>query len=176
MAGGGHLHSTGAGRPGARRGQEPDTADRDGRAGGPAVRRTGTCRRGRAHLGDRIREHEHAWQRGARHRVRRLRRRVRLEAAGRATGSSVRVMSEDPFVAHRSLLFTVAYEMLGSVADAEDVVQENWLRWAALAGAERREVRDPRACLVRIVTRLSLNRLRTLARRREEYTGQWLPE
>jgi len=54
-------------------------------------------------------------------------------------------MSEDPFVAHRSLLFTVAYEMLGSAADAEDVVQETWLRWAALVDAERCEVRDPRA-------------------------------
>ena len=68
-------------------------------------------------------------------------------------------MSEDPFVVHRSLLFTVAYEMLGSVADAEDVVQETWLRWAALVEAERCEVRDPRAYLVRIVTRLCLNRL-----------------
>ena len=85
-------------------------------------------------------------------------------------------MSEDPFVAHRSLLFTVAYEMLGSVADAEDVVQETWLRWAALAQVGRGEVREPRAYLVRIVTRLSLNRLRTLARRREEYVGEWLPE
>ncbi|MFF0372170.1 MULTISPECIES: sigma-70 family RNA polymerase sigma factor [unclassified Micromonospora] len=85
-------------------------------------------------------------------------------------------MSEDPFVAHRSLLFTVAYEMLGSVADAEDVVQETWLRWAALVDAERCEVRDPRAYLVRIVTRLCLNRLRTLARQREEYVGEWLPE
>ena len=85
-------------------------------------------------------------------------------------------MSEDPFVAHRSLLFTVAYEMLGAVADAEDVVQETWLRWAALVEAERCEVRDPRAYLVRIVTRLSLNRLRTLARQREEYVGEWLPE
>lgn len=85
-------------------------------------------------------------------------------------------MSEDPFIAHRGLLFTVAYEMLGSAADAEDVVQETWLRWAASAEAERSEVRDPRAYLVRIVTRLCLNRLRTLARRREEYVGQWLPE
>ena len=85
-------------------------------------------------------------------------------------------MSEDPFVAHRSLLFTVAYEMLGSVADAEDVVQETWLRWAALVEAERCEVRDPRAYLVRIVTRLCLNWLRTLARQREEYVGEWLPE
>ncbi len=85
-------------------------------------------------------------------------------------------MSGDPFVAHRSLLFTVAYEMLGSVADAEDVVQETWLRWATLGEAERGEVRDPRAYLVRIVTRLCLNRLRTLARQREDYVGEWLPE
>lgn len=85
-------------------------------------------------------------------------------------------MSEDPFVAHRSLLFTVAYEMLGSVVDAEDVVQETWLRWAALVDAERGEIRDPRAYLVQIVTRLCLNRLRTLARQREEYVGEWLPE
>jgi len=79
----------------------------------------------------------------------------------------------DPFLAHRSLLFTVAYEMLGSAADAEDVVQETWLRWA---DADQSEVRDPRAYLVRIVTRQSLNRLRTLARRREDYVGEWLPE
>src|SRR5437870_4220505 len=82
-------------------------------------------------------------------------------------------MSTDPFVTHRSLLFTVAYEMLGSAAEAEDVVQETWLRWA---GVDRAEVRDPRAYLVRIVTRQALNRLRTLLRRREEYFGQWLPE
>ena len=85
-------------------------------------------------------------------------------------------MSQDPFVAHRSLLFTVAYEMVGSVADAEDVVQETWLRWAALPEGERREVREPRAYLVRIVTRLALNRLRALARQREDYVGEWLPE
>lgn len=82
----------------------------------------------------------------------------------------------DPFTDHRSLLFTVAYEMLGAVADAEDVVQETWLRWAGLDDAAREEVRDARAYLVRIVTRQSLNRLRTLARRREEYFGEWLPE
>ena len=99
-----------------------------------------------------------------------------LEAAGRAdrtAWSSVRFMTDDPFVTHRSLLFTVAYEMLGSAADAEDVVQESWLRWADV---EHAEVRDPRAYLVRIVTRQALNRLRTLARRREEYVGEWLPE
>ena len=82
-------------------------------------------------------------------------------------------MSEDPFVTHRSLLFTVAYEMLGSIADAEDVVQETWLRWATV---DQAEVRDPRAYLVRIVTRQALNLLRTLARRREDYVGEWLPE
>ena len=59
-------------------------------------------------------------------------------------------MSGDPFVTHRRLLFTVAYEMLGSAADAEDVVQETWLKWAEV---DQAEVRDPRAFLVRIVTR-----------------------
>ena len=82
-------------------------------------------------------------------------------------------MSADPFVTHRGLLFTVAYEMLGSVADAEDVVQETWLRWADVDHAG---VYDPRAYLVRIVTRQALNRIRTLSRRREEYVGEWLPE
>jgi RNA polymerase sigma-70 factor (TIGR02957 family) len=82
-------------------------------------------------------------------------------------------MTDDPFTAHRSLLFTVAYEMLGSAADADDVVQETWLRWAEV---DRTTVRDPRAYLVRIVTRQSLNRLRTLSRRREDYVGEWLPE
>lgn len=85
-------------------------------------------------------------------------------------------MTGDPFVAHRNLLFTVAYEMLGSAADAEDVVQETWLRWADIDVAARADVRDSRAYLVRIVTRQALNRLRTLARRREEYIGEWLPE
>jgi RNA polymerase sigma-70 factor (TIGR02957 family) len=80
---------------------------------------------------------------------------------------------EDPFVAHRSLLFTVAYEMLGSAADAEDVLQESWLRWA---GVDHAQVRDPRAYLIRVVTRQALNRLRTLSRSREEYVGEWLPE
>jgi RNA polymerase sigma-70 factor (ECF subfamily) len=82
-------------------------------------------------------------------------------------------MNEDAFARHRSLLFTVAYEMLGSAADAEDLVQETWLRWADVDHAA---VRDPRAYLVRIVTRQALNRLRSLARRREDYIGEWLPE
>ncbi|MFG2501631.1 RNA polymerase sigma-70 factor [Streptomyces sp. NPDC048441] len=82
-------------------------------------------------------------------------------------------MTGDPFVAHRPLLFTVAYEMLGSAADAEDVLQESWLRWADVDHAQ---VLDPRAYLVRLVTRQALNRLRTLSRRREDYVGEWLPE
>ncbi|MBL1103886.1 RNA polymerase sigma-70 factor [Streptomyces sp. 5-8] len=79
----------------------------------------------------------------------------------------------EAFVAHRSLLFTVAYEMLGSAADAEDVLQETWLRWADV---DQQAVRNQRAYLVRITTRQALARLRTLARRRESYVGPWLPE
>src|SRR5271170_4983884 len=82
-------------------------------------------------------------------------------------------MTDDPFVTHRGLLFTVAYEMLGSAADAEDVVQETWLRWSAVNQAE---VDDARSYLVRIVTRQALNRLRSVSRRREDYVGEWLPE
>ena len=77
-------------------------------------------------------------------------------------------MTDDPFVTHRGLLFTVAYEMLGSAVDAEDVLQETWLRWTDV---DQADVRDLRAYLVRIVTRQALNRLRTVSRRREEYVG-----
>jgi RNA polymerase sigma-70 factor (TIGR02957 family) len=79
----------------------------------------------------------------------------------------------DAFVAHRNLLFTVAYEMLGSAADAEDVLQETWLRWADV---DQCQIQDPRAYLVRMTTRQSLNRLRAVTRRRESYVGPWLPE
>jgi RNA polymerase sigma-70 factor (TIGR02957 family) len=92
-------------------------------------------------------------------------------------GSRSRDGGQDPateaFVAHRSLLFTVAYEMLGSAADAEDVLQETWLRWA---GVDLGTVRDQRAYLVRVTTRQALARLRALGRRRESYVGPWLPE
>jgi RNA polymerase sigma-70 factor (TIGR02957 family) len=77
------------------------------------------------------------------------------------------------FLAHRNLLFTVAYEMLGSAADAEDVLQETWLRWASV---ELDTVENQRAYLVRITTRHALTRLRTLGRRKESYVGPWLPE
>jgi RNA polymerase sigma-70 factor, ECF subfamily len=98
-----------------------------------------------------------------------------VQSAVGATLAKVRGlgMSDDAFARHRRLLFTVAYEMLGSASDAEDVVQETWLRWADV---DHTAVRDPRAYLVRIVTRQALNRLRTLARRREDYVGEWLPE
>jgi RNA polymerase sigma-70 factor (TIGR02957 family) len=79
----------------------------------------------------------------------------------------------DAFVTHRNLLFTIAYEMLGSAADAEDVLQETWLRWVKV---DLGQVRDQRAYLVRITTRQSLNRLRTMRRRKEAYVGPWLPE
>jgi RNA polymerase sigma factor (sigma-70 family) len=82
-------------------------------------------------------------------------------------------VATEVFVAHRNLLFTVAYEMLGSAADAEDVLQETWLRWVR---ADLGRVSDQRAYLVRITTRQALNRLRTVKRRREAYVGPWLPE
>jgi RNA polymerase sigma-70 factor (ECF subfamily) len=77
------------------------------------------------------------------------------------------------FIRHRNLLFTVAYEMLGSAADAEDVLQETWLRWSDV---DLGPIRDQRAYLVRITTRQALTRLRTLGRRKESYVGTWLPE
>jgi RNA polymerase sigma-70 factor (TIGR02957 family) len=79
----------------------------------------------------------------------------------------------EAFVAHRNLLFTVAYELLGSAADAEDVLQETWLRWV---GVDLDTVLDHRAYLVRIASRQALQRLRTLGRRKESYVGPWLPE
>ncbi|WP_328947265.1 RNA polymerase sigma-70 factor [Streptomyces sp. NBC_00250] len=77
------------------------------------------------------------------------------------------------FEEHRSMLLGVAYRMLGRAADAEDVVQEAWLRWTA---EDRAEVREPRAFLVRITTRLAIDRLRQAQARRESYVGPWLPE
>ncbi|MCT9076059.1 RNA polymerase sigma-70 factor [Streptomyces fulvoviolaceus] len=79
----------------------------------------------------------------------------------------------DVFEEHRPVLLGVAYRMLGRVADAEDVVQEAWLRWTA---ADRSEVSEPRGYLVRITTRLAIDRLRQLKARGETYVGPWLPE
>ncbi|WP_105972054.1 RNA polymerase sigma-70 factor [Streptomyces geranii] len=79
----------------------------------------------------------------------------------------------DVFEEHRPVLMGVAYRMLGRVADAEDVVQDAWLRWA---GADRTGVREPRGYLVRVTTRLAIDRLRQLSTRGETYVGPWLPE
>ena len=79
----------------------------------------------------------------------------------------------DPFDEHRRLLFSVAYDLLGSVADAEDVVQETWLRWSK---DDRSDVQNPRAYLVRIATTQALNRIRAVQARKESYIGPWLPE
>lgn len=79
----------------------------------------------------------------------------------------------DVFETHRSVLTGVAYRMLGRFADAEDVVQEAWVRWSA---EDRSDVREPRGYLVRITTRLAIDRLRQAQSRRESYVGPWLPE
>lgn len=79
----------------------------------------------------------------------------------------------DEFETYRRLLIGVAYRVLGSVGDAEDVVQEAWLRWAA---EDRTDVRDARAFLVTTTSRLALNALRSQRNRRESYAGPWLPE
>ncbi|WP_372343307.1 RNA polymerase sigma-70 factor [Streptomyces sp. KL116D] len=80
---------------------------------------------------------------------------------------------DDVFVTHRRLLFGTAYRMLGSVADTEDVLQDAWIKWAAV---DRSTVGNPRAYLVRIVTNLCLTRLTSARARRETYVGPWLPE
>jgi RNA polymerase sigma-70 factor (TIGR02957 family) len=96
-----------------------------------------------------------------------------MDTAGPLDAGDRMDAATEAFVAHRNLLFTVAYEMLGSAADAEDVLQETWLRWV---GVDLDSVQDQRAYLVRITTRQALSRLRTLRRRKESYVGPWLPE
>jgi RNA polymerase sigma-70 factor, ECF subfamily len=104
---------------------------------------------------------------------------VYAPAGARAPGDIIgRVDAEESdgtavFEEHRPVLLGVAYRMLGRVADAEDVVQDTWLRWAS---ADRAAVRQPRAFLVRVTTRLALDRLRSAQSRRETYVGPWLPE
>ncbi|MFE2431725.1 RNA polymerase sigma factor SigJ [Streptomyces sp. NPDC059373] len=82
-------------------------------------------------------------------------------------------IAADVFEEHRQILTGVAYRMLGRFADAEDVVQETWLRWVDV---DHDDVRDPRGYLVTITTRLAIDRLRHVQSRRETYTGPWLPE
>jgi RNA polymerase sigma-70 factor (ECF subfamily) len=87
---------------------------------------------------------------------------------GTSTADSTTVFDQ-----HRDLLFGVAYRVLGRAMDAEDVVQDAWLRWRDVDHAE---VVDARAFLVRVVTRLAIDRLRSAQHRRETYVGPWLPE
>src|SRR3569833_2744159 len=77
------------------------------------------------------------------------------------------------FEQYRGLLFSIAYRKLGTVADAEDMLQETFLRWLQAAD---QEVRSPRALLVTIISRLCINQLRSARAKREEYVGEWLPE
>ncbi|WP_104105016.1 RNA polymerase sigma factor SigJ [Arthrobacter sp. 08Y14] len=91
---------------------------------------------------------------------------------GADSGAGWTVSRDADFLAHRGMVFTIAYDVLGTVADAEDVVQETYLRWRTVPDP----VRNPRAYLARIATRQALNTVRSAARRREDYPGEWLPE
>src|SRR3954468_18110685 len=82
-------------------------------------------------------------------------------------------MAEDVFNTDRPLLFSIAYRMLGSASDAEDVLQDAWLRYRR---GDRSTIRSPRAFATTIVTRLCLDRLKSARTQREEYVGSWLPE
>ena len=82
-------------------------------------------------------------------------------------------VAEELFLGHRRMLLALAYRLLGQVTEAEDVVQDAWLRWSA---ADRGEVANPAAFLTTVTTRLALDRLRSAAARREVYVGPWLPE
>jgi RNA polymerase sigma-70 factor (ECF subfamily) len=86
------------------------------------------------------------------------------------TGTSILLATFDQY---RSLLFSIAYRMLGSVADAEDMLQETFMRWQQSASSS---IRSPRAFLVTIISRLCINQLQSARTQREEYIGQWLPE
>jgi RNA polymerase sigma-70 factor (ECF subfamily) len=85
----------------------------------------------------------------------------------------VTVAGDEAFAVERPRLLGLAYRILGSVSEAEDVVQDAWLRWSA---ADQAVVERPAAFLTTVVTRLSLDRIRSLSRRRETYVGPWLPE
>ncbi|CAL9345109.1 RNA polymerase sigma-70 factor [Streptomyces sp. enrichment culture] len=89
------------------------------------------------------------------------------------TGTPSPSAAQDPYLQHRRLLFATAYRMLGTVTDAEDILQDTWLAWAS---TDRSTVLNPRAYLVRTVTNLALNRLTSARVTREAYVGPWLPE
>jgi len=82
-------------------------------------------------------------------------------------------LDQQVFHQHRNLLFSVAYRILGTAADAEDAVQDAWIKWSA---ADHTHVADPKAYLTRIVSNLALARLRSTRHKRETYVGPWLPE
>jgi RNA polymerase sigma-70 factor (TIGR02957 family) len=85
----------------------------------------------------------------------------------------VNTLDQQTFDKHRNLLFSVAYRILGTATDAEDAVQDTWLKWSA---ANRSRVTDPKAYLARIVSNLAMDRLRSARTQRETYVGPWLPE
>nr|WSS63435.1 RNA polymerase sigma-70 factor [Streptomyces sp. NBC_01177] len=80
---------------------------------------------------------------------------------------------QEAFDRYRNLLFSVAYRILGTAADAEDTVQDAWIKWSA---SDRTQVADPKAYLARIVSNLAMDRLRSTRHKREVYVGPWLPE
>lgn len=94
-----------------------------------------------------------------------------LDRTGDDRDSLERAMKD--FVAARPQLFGIAYRMLGSAADAEDILQETWLRWQR---ADRSGIREPAAFLTTVTTRLAINSTQSARRRRETYVGPWLPE
>ena len=96
---------------------------------------------------------------------------------GEPGGNPAQTAATRVFTGHRGLLFSVAYNMLGSVADTEDVLQETWLAWVARTqAASGEQITSPRAYLVRIAVNRALARQASIRRRREDYTGPWLPE
>jgi len=98
-------------------------------------------------------------------------------SAGRSESSATKdgTVTLAAFEEHRALLFSVAYRMLGSVAEAEDVLQETFIRWQR-ARSSGEEIRSPKAFLVTVASRLCINHLESARSRREEYVGEWLPE
>src|SRR3954452_2108758 len=175
------LHRPRAQGAGVRRGHDRDAARGDRRDGGRPPPRSGRCGTGRADHDGRGGEHAIPVQQGPGPAqpglLGPLRGALDAGAGGRGPGRGVMTSGAgDPLAAfdrHRRLLFGVAYQMLGSVADAEDTVQDAWLRWSA---ADRGAVADERAYLVRVVSRLALDRLRSARAQRETYVGPWLPE
>jgi len=98
---------------------------------------------------------------------------VRSDQSRTQKPSSLPQFQVETFQEYRNLLFSIAYRMLGTRADAEDMLQETFLRWQRVSESE---IRDPRAFLVTVITRLCINQLQSARATREQYFGQWLPE